>query len=124
MYYKRHKTADTREKVHDAINIIVEDILSGKMVAARVLHLTSKQGQDIPVMFVHAGYHTKFLTYLKNVALDEKNGVLHPEDVAKYTNKVLVDTVKKCKSYPCDKFTDEVFEAGPDRKGDGVGGPL
>ena len=124
VYYKRHKEADTREKVQEAIGILVDDIMTGKMVAARVLHLTSKLGKDIPVLFVHAGYHAKFLKYLTNVALDEKNGVLDPEDVAKYTNKMLVDTVKQCQRYPCDKFTDEVFEAGADRGGDNVGGPL
>lgn len=124
VYYKRHKEADTRQKVEEAIEIIVDDILSGKMVAARVLHLTSKQGKDIPVVFVHAGYHAKFLKYLTNVALDEKNGVLDPEDIVKYTNKILVDTIKKCPRYPCDKFTDEIFEAGADRGGDNVGGPL
>jgi hypothetical protein len=116
IYYKRHKVADTRQRVEASIRLIVEDILSGKMVAAKVI----RHRNNIPIMFVHAGFNNNFLNYLYNTVLEDHS----PESIAQYTNRILRDTTARCPHFPCNQFNDEVFEAGPDRGGSGIGGPL
>jgi hypothetical protein len=56
--------------------------------------------------------------------LDNVDELQEPEAIAEYTNRMLRDTTNKCEHFPCQLFDDQVFDAGPDRGGTGIGGPL
>lgn len=47
------------------------------------------------------------------------------ERITAYTNSILLESVSSCRTFPCQTaFADELFEAGPDRGGKKLGGPL
>jgi hypothetical protein len=97
--------------------IIKQDILSNNVVAAYIHHIG-----DFSLLFVHAGYSQAFLKYLqKKLKLKDKS--LNGDNIVNYSNELLKFKISKCKKSLC-KFTDELFEAGPDRGGSGIGGPL
>jgi hypothetical protein len=113
--HERHKVADTRTKISNFVKYTKDDILQKKVLGAYV-HILNR----IPILFVHAGYSQAFLYHLKKTkAVD----VINAKTIANYTNTMLQKSMQKCRKFPC-QMTEEVFEAGPDRGGKGVGGPL
>mmetsp|Transcript_25384 Transcript_25384/g.42311 ORF Transcript_25384/g.42311 Transcript_25384/m.42311 type:complete len:492 (-) Transcript_25384:70-1545(-) len=52
------------------------------------------------------------------------DSLLSAEAIAEYINSILTNQIKICRQFPCSKFTNQVFDAGPDRGGTGIGGPL
>ena len=110
----RHKQADTKANIETFIKLTMEDIANNKVLGAYV-HTLNR----IPLLFVHAGFSPAFLAYLKKNKLSDAN----PYQLANYTNNELKKTLAACRAYPC-KLDGELFEAGPDRGGKGIGGPL
>ena len=137
IYYKRHPQADTKKRVMATIKMIVEDIASGDVVGAYVHRL-----HDVPLLFSHAGFSKPFYDYLKRQIAptsltDSIAGLLSskpkgledkltPEQIMNYTNDLLRKVVGQCSTFPCRMNEDryELFEAGRDRGGPGIGGPL
>lgn len=113
--HERHKQADTRAKITNFVKFTKDDILQKKVLGAYV-HTINR----MPILFVHAGYSQAFLTLLKKT-----NAVpdINAKAIANYTNLMLRKSMQKCRKFPC-QMTEEIFEAGPDRGGKGVGGPL
>ncbi|KAJ1392890.1 hypothetical protein B484DRAFT_459368 [Ochromonadaceae sp. CCMP2298] len=116
------------------IQALVDDIADGLIAAAYVHHI-----YDVPIMFSHAGISANFYAYLER-QLRKKNksifsfdktsntkkskNTLSAEEIAGYVNGVLSKQVAACTRFPCHEFGHEVFEAGPDRGGSGIGGPF
>eukprot|EP01035_Chromulina_nebulosa_P019534 gene19534-25432_t len=73
---------------------------------------------NIPIIFTHGGLRTDFIKYLTfNYAITA------PEDISEYINDALKENTASCKSSRCN-YDDEVFEAGRDRGGSSIGGPI
>lgn len=127
VFYKRNAKTDTRENVMAIVRMLVDDIMTGLVVGAYVHRIS-----DVPVMFVHAGFSPAYYNHLQSTSTTRKDDkpLLSspnptPEELALYVNGVLNETTVGCEHFPCYKtYTDEVFGAGPDRGGTGVGGPL
>lgn len=91
---------------------MINDILSKKIIGAYLLPIN-----NVPVVFVHAGFSSAFMTYM------QKQNVKTPQEIVDYTNGILHHKINTCSHFPC-KLPDELFEAGPERGGKGIGGPL
>ena len=113
--HHRNKTADTREKIVELVQYMLEDILSGDVVSAFVHRI-----RGVPILFTHAGINPNFHVYLKNKVKIEDT----VDAIAAYVNKELITAATKCEDLPCTSFKGEVFDSGPDRGGRGIGGPL
>lgn len=94
--------------------MLIEDIMSGAIRAAYVHRMLP----SIPIAFVHAGYSPKFLKYLQ-----QHHKLTSIDAVTNFTSQALVSAVERCARIPC-KIKGEVFDAGPDRGGRSIGGPL
>ena len=106
--------ADTKSNVKSFISMLVEDIASG---AVKGSHLETIN--NVPVVFVHAGFGPDYLRHLKSKEISS------PERIVNDTASHLVRAVGACASFPCRSINShEVFDAGPDRGGRGIGGPL
>lgn len=123
IYRKRHPIADTRESVMSLRAMIKEDLVKGLVQGAFVYHM-----HGVPIMFVHAGFSRRFVSYIdKRIQRLDGEKELTADMVARYTNEVLLNSINACKSLPCklgQKTDRELFDAGPDRGGMGIGGPL
>lgn len=109
IFFQRNK-ADTEERIIKFLKLLWDDILTRKIVGSYVHYVNHR-----PIMFVHAGYTDNFVKYLK---LDSA------EEIANYTNNHLVNSVSQCTRLPCPSITKhELYEAGPSRGGNGIGGP-
>ena len=114
----RNEEADTGEKVIDIVNRMKKGVVEGSVLGSFVHRI-----HDQPVVFVHAGYHPPFLEYLTGLLPNSS-----PEGIAEYVNELLVDYVKQCidehEEFVACTFPNDVFESGPDRGGEGLGGPF
>lgn len=118
--HQRNKVADTKERVLKVIAAVLEDVGDGSIQAAYV-----HTRHSIPILFVHAGVTPNFYAYAqKDLYPQAKNTQVLAQEMAEYMNDLLTKNVGKCKNIPCKEFKHEFFEAGPDRGGSGVGGPL
>lgn len=99
IFFQRNPVADTSEKIHKFIQLLLQDIADGNVVAAHLHHVGSA-----PIVFVHAGFNTNFLRYLQQPSV---------ERIVEFVNQHLVRTVGSCSSFPCDAFTHELYQAGP-----------
>lgn len=115
--YKRNKVTDTPQNIMTVVNTVKADIQSGKLVGAFVHRI-----KGVPIVFVHAGYSPNFYTYMKKVV--GGGGSITAEDIVNYTNVLLQTHTSECNEYPCKNFDAQLFEAGPDRGGRAIGGPL
>lgn len=117
-FHMINREADTKEKIVAVVNSMKRGVLDGSVVGSFVHRIG-----DQPLLFVHAGFRPKFVDKLQRTLPDSS-----AEGIAGYVNGLLTDFVQKCTDeskffVPCE-FPDEVFEAGPDRGGKGIGGPL
>ena len=119
-FHDRHTVSDTKQRVFKTVNMVVEDIKEGNVVGAYVHH-----SHGVPILFVHAGFRKDFYRFMQselypNAVTSEVSAV----EIANYTNNLLNQFINNCDSFPCADFTHELFQAGPDRGGRGIGGPL
>lgn len=112
-----NRQADTQERVLRLVEQMKSDILKGQLIGAYTLSING-----FPILFTHAGIRPAFFEYLKKGA-DTSSPIVTPEEIVKYINEKLVADTLKCQNKWC-KFEDELYDAGPDRYGDGIGGPL
>ena len=120
IYYKRNPTADTRQRIIDTVNTIYQDVADGSLQAAYVHYV-----YDVPILFIHAGVRPEYYTYLqKQLSPEDPSKQLTPIEIAAYFNNILQSYLAQCKSVPCAPSKNEFFEAGPDRGGTHIGGPL
>ena len=90
-----------------------QDILTKKLILGFTHRIA-----NIPFLFTHAGFHNNFIKYLQFVI-----GSFSSDDIVSYMNGILIDKTASCASESC-AYADEIFEAGKDRGGTGIGGPL
>ncbi len=110
----RNPVADTPSKIQELVDGMKQDILRKKLALGHVLRIN-----DVPIMFTHAGFHSGFLSYLERTI-----GSMTPEDITSYLNGILIDTTISCVNDGVCEYDDQIFEAGRDRGGSGIGGPL
>jgi hypothetical protein len=109
-----NKQSDTKAVIKEVVDWIKDDIKTNKLVGSYVVNING-----IPLLFSHAGYSPAFLKYLK-----EKIKVADNVDaIANYTNTELIKDVNKCLFKKC-SLKGELYDAGPERYGKGIGGPL
>lgn len=107
----RNKKADSEYKVKMLTKKMRDDILSGSVVAAFLMHI-----HNVPILFTHAGIRPAFHQYL------QRKSITSPDDITSHLNTLLLGAMKKCSVIPC-SFDNEAFEAGKDRGGRHIGGP-
>jgi hypothetical protein len=118
--HKRNMKTDTKDKVSKLISAIMSDVNSRNVVGAYVHML-----QESPILFVHAGISSAFYKYMQREMYPKDPSKKIPASAAaEYINTVVLQAISGCKKFPCPEFTHELFEAGPDRGGKGIGGPL
>lgn len=119
--HQRNKASDTKERILKVIAALLEDIADGSIQAAYV-----HTRHDIPILFVHAGITPNFYKYVqKDLYPKAVKTQISAQEMAEYANGLLrTHAAKNCKNIPCKPFKHEFFDAGPDRGGAGVGGPL
>ena len=115
LYHMRHPKADTREVVEEIVLDLKAGILDGRQQAAFVLSLG-----DVDILFIHAGLRPEMLEYLQT-----KLGNSSAPAIAEHMNSILQEHTRGCPGFGrrC-PYDDEIFQAGPDRGGDGIGGPF
>eukprot|EP01036_Dinobryon_divergens_P036455 gene36455-47466_t len=121
-YRMVHRSADTKESIREIVLSTVEDIRAGQLVGAFSLRVGGDGGEH--VLFTHAGISARFFKHIS-----EKVGGGHTgfssdaEMVADHVNSELLSTLSGCTRFPC-PLRNPIFEAGPERGGRGIGGPL
>ena len=111
--HMRNKEADTKEKVLTLVRRMKSQIASKELVGAHVIEVN-----NVPLLFVHAGYRA---TYLAASPTTDAKGL------AVLFNDALTDSLKTCPKdwSPCDfDRYGELFQAGPERGGGHLGGPV
>mgnify|MGYP006179484613 CR=1 FL=1 len=121
-FHHRNTTADTNDVLRQVIITMINDIKEGtlQMAYAHTRH-------DVPLLFVHAGVSPEFYKYLQRTLHPGATTVLSAIEIAEYANQQLRQDFSTCTALPCqDKKSSakELYEAGPDRGGAGIGGPL
>jgi hypothetical protein len=110
----RNTETDTKANIMEILERMRTGLASGRMRGA---YLKGIRGVD--TIFTHAGFRPEMLTRLHGIIGAENfttgNLVAYMNDVvAKHSN---------CTSLFC-PYQDELFEAGPDRGGESIGGPI
>lgn len=113
-FHMRHQWADTQAKIETVVAAMKRDIMNRKLHVSHVVRV-----HDVPILFTHAGLHADFMKHLHQTI-----GSMTAEDIAKYLNGVLLDSTTACIDHGDCEYEDQVFEAGRDRGGAGIGGPL
>ena len=126
-FHHRNPTTDTKQKILKVVAAIVEDVADGSLVGAyaHTMH-------EVPILFIHAGVSANFYKYMQRELASSSTSVtattaateLSPLAIAAYSNDLPKTHLAQCSSFPCKDFEHEFFEAGPDRGGAGIGGPL
>lgn len=119
-FHDRNKQFDTKSKVADIVTRMKGDILSGYVMGAY-----AHKFNDTPFLFVHAGLRSKMLTYITDNY--RHIDVADPSSIAALINTLLVEAIHACGPglAPCQQYlTNEIFNAGPERGGVGIGGPF
>lgn len=114
--WMKNKVHDTQEKVNSFNKNIKNDILEEKVVGAYHMKLF-----DVDILFTHAGINPQYLSHLKLVT-----GVESPDHIQAFINDQLKARIHDCvdERAICNFENDELFEAGPERGGKGIGGPF
>lgn len=80
--------------------------------------------QGLPVLFTHAGFRPEMLSHAENACRKLTGASLaDPEHIARYVNQRVIETVEAGRGGKC-SFQDTLFQAGPERGGNDVGGPF
>lgn len=111
----RNKAHDTPEKINYIVSTSKEAIMDNRLVGAYPL---SFGNDNEPLLFVHAGLKSGFLNHMSRFV-----DSLDAHSIANYINSEIKSVVSQCRSKYC-RLNGELFEAGPDRGGAGIGGPL
>jgi hypothetical protein len=120
-FHDRNVAADTRQRIIDTIVALADDIADGSLQASYV-HTRN----NVPVLFIHAGVRPQYYAHLqKALKPASPHTNLTANEVAEAANAILRNFVAECKGVlPCPEKDDPFFDAGPDRGGIGIGGPL
>jgi len=109
--------------LRQVIITMIQDIKEGTLQMAY-----AHSRHDVPLLFVHAGVSPEFYKYLqKTLHPGSTSTVLSAVEIAEYANKQLQQDFSTCTALPCQdqqSSAKELYEAGPDRGGAGIGGPL
>ncbi len=111
----RNMAFDTQEKVFKLVAKMKKQILNGQLVAAYAVQVHNES-----LLFVHAGFREAYLSHLEDKAVDTTT-----QGLANHLNSLLVSSTRRCKKadQAC-AYADEAFEAGPERGGRNIGGPM
>jgi hypothetical protein len=112
-FHMRNSKADTKDKVLKLVRSMKSQINQGELVGAKTIWV-----KGVPLLFVHAGYRATFLE-----ASRAKGATALVDEL----NAALIDAMTHCsrdwKACPFDRYG-ELFEAGPERGGKFLGGPV
>lgn len=122
-FHDRNATTDTVPVLRQVVTTMIQDIHAGTMEMAYA-HMR----HEIPLLFVHAGIRPTFYKHLQKTLHPNKvNPVLSALEIALYANVQLKQDFGTCTALPCQSkksAANQLYEAGPDRGGAGIGGPL
>ena len=115
LYHMRHTEADTIEVLEEIVLDLKAGIIDGRQHAAFVLPMG-----EVDILFIHAGIRPKMMDHL-----GKKLGNSSATAIAMHMNLKLQEHTAQCPGFGrrC-PYDDEIFEAGPDRGGRGIGGPF
>jgi hypothetical protein len=115
----RNPQTDTKAKVTSLVLDMKSSILRNKVRGAyyRTLH-------GVDLLFTHSGFRQDMKRLVLGAA-SASPSTSEAKALAEFTNKLLFDSVKKCshEDSTC-KMRHELFEAGPERGGESIGGPF
>ena len=112
-FHMRNTKTDTKEKIDTLVGKMRQDITNGDFLASYLF----KPYSDIPFLFTHAGYRETFLDKYSYKGNDI-NVTAKVELLNQDFNNLLVQANQ------AKNFNHEYFDAGPDRGGQGLGGPM
>ena len=131
-YHNRNKDTDDKSSVKEVVEGLKEGIREGRILgsfAARIMAM--------PILFTHAGFRPAMIDFIRRQHRTRNNEIedLQPEDLSQYVNSVVKEmtTPEACshvkrqgdigKEWTHCSYRHELFEAGPDRGGNNIGGP-
>lgn len=116
-YHDRNKATDTRAKCRSITQKLRDGIINESIQASYVRRMG-----DVPVLFVHAGYRKQMVEHMKKKYSISGTA----EELSSVTNQILRSTVaSQAKAATVVLPTgEEIFEAGPERRGSHIGGPF
>jgi len=117
-FHMRNQVADTSEKVFALVAKMKQQIINKSLVAA---HTVTRSG-GVDLLFVHAGYRPAFLATKQNQSAAA---------LSEHINSLLIEQTQQCLKMESDTgrfvkcaYNGEEFEAGPERGGKHIGGPI
>ena len=119
-FHLRNPKSDTKQRIIDTIIAVSTDIAEGTLQAAYV-----HTRYEVPILFTHAGVRPAYYEHMRKKLHPTDSTELSAHEVAASANAELKQYAEKCNGYyPCSEPKSHFFEAGPDRGGAGIGGPL
>lgn len=120
-FHMRNKRSDTEDKVLQMVRMMKDQVQRREMVGAHTIRING-----VDLLFVHAGYRATYLTHLVGTGLPNARSAA--EEVVRHFNAELPRVIARCHDNtrsPCDfGDDDELFQAGPERGGSHLGGPI
>jgi len=116
-FYYINKITDTSSKIKNLIQEMKDDIQNDLLKAAHIEYIGKT-----PILFIHGGIRNEFVKYIE----EEINGNITPDILEYYLNNELINNIIECNKYgyiTCEDFLyHEIFQAGPERGGNSIGG--
>ena len=128
-YHNRNKDTDSEDSLREVVQGLKDGLRSGKILGS---YATRVQG--MPILFSHAGFRPEMINFVQQ-EYKSSNGGLQAEHLSEYVNNVVkkMTSEESCghikklgevgKGWTHCKYDHELFEAGPDRGGQNIGGP-
>lgn len=117
-YHDSNKKTDTTEVRTEVVDGLKHALLDLKVRGAHVLRI-----HGMPLIFVHAGFRPAMVRFVQDEYYTRIGGnITTAEQLAKYVNLLVHEVAEKCKKFCA--FNGAVFDAGPDRGGTSIGGPI
>lgn len=116
-HHMKNKKFDTDSHIATVRSSLYHGVLSRNILGAYVLTFNS-----LKILFTHSGLRKAMMTWIWNQL---KITDIGPHEMENYINKEVFDIVSNCQlSPPTCHFRSPLFDAGPDRHGQGLGGPF
>lgn len=118
-FHMRNKAADTKANVLAMVRMMKDQVARGEMVGAYTIAVNG-----VDLLFVHAGYRASYLAHLEDSGVPNARSAA--QEVVRRLNEELPRVVSRCMGEALCDFDDdpELFQAGPERGGNHLGGPL
>lgn len=131
-YHNRNKDTDNKNSIREVVEGLKSGIREGKILGSFVTRVLA-----MPILFTHAGFRPGMIDFVRQeYGLKNNDGHdLQPEHLSEYVNNIVnkMTSEEACthlktqgdigKEWTHCKYDHELFEAGPDRGGNNIGGP-